>query len=186
MMIIPKYKLYFSYKQKHISFQMTKAGRYGLEREDFDYSPATIRKSVERSLSRLHTSYLDVVYLHDVEFVADEVMPRREGDHRPALDTEAALYGLAPGQEAKVWGEGDQRVLNAYAELQKLQSEGVIKHIGITGNTNFSFFVPFVTLFPSFPSPASPSSPTSNFELRFLTNAHFINNYCAKILNTLS
>ncbi|PAV21138.1 Aldo keto reductase [Pyrrhoderma noxium] len=112
---------------------MTKAGRYGIEREDFDYSPATIRKSVERSLSRLHTSYLDVVYLHDVEFVADEVMPRREGDHRPALDTEAALYGLAPGQEAKVWGEGDQRVLNAYAELQKLQSEGVIKHIGITG-----------------------------------------------------
>ena len=145
---------------------MTKSGRYGLEREDFDYSPATIRKSVERSLSRLHTSYLDVVYLHDVEFVADEVMPRREGDHRPALDTEAALYGLAPGQEAKVWGEGDQRVLNAYAELQKLQSEGVIKHIGITGNTNFSFFVPFVTLFPSFPSPAPSSSPTSNFELR--------------------
>ncbi|OMP83220.1 D-arabinose 1-dehydrogenase [Diplodia seriata] len=46
---------------------MTKCGRVAADR--FDYSPAWIRQSVTRSLDRLHTSYLDVVFTHDVEFV---------------------------------------------------------------------------------------------------------------------
>lgn len=45
----------------------TKVGRVKLD--DFDYSPEWIRKSIARSLQRLGTSYLDVVFLHDVEFV---------------------------------------------------------------------------------------------------------------------
>ncbi|KAK4145661.1 Aldo/keto reductase family-domain-containing protein [Dichotomopilus funicola] len=48
-------------------FLVTKAGRIGIT--EFDYSPAWVRYSVLRSLRRLHTSYLDLVYLHDVEFV---------------------------------------------------------------------------------------------------------------------
>lgn len=36
---------------------------------EFDYSPEWVRYSVQRSLQRLGTSYLDVVYCHDVEFV---------------------------------------------------------------------------------------------------------------------
>ncbi|OAL25723.1 hypothetical protein AYO22_04712 [Fonsecaea multimorphosa] len=49
---------------------MTKVGRI---REDyFDYSPDWIRKSVARSLQRFGTSYLDVVFCHDVEFVGVE------------------------------------------------------------------------------------------------------------------
>lgn len=51
-------------------FVMTKCGRYGVW--EFDYSPATIRKSVARSCRRLGVEYLDVVYLHDVEFVGAE------------------------------------------------------------------------------------------------------------------
>lgn len=47
---------------------MTKVGR--IQETDFDYSPAWIRKSVARSLQRLHTDYLDVVFCHDVEFVS--------------------------------------------------------------------------------------------------------------------
>ncbi|KAK3316646.1 Aldo/keto reductase family-domain-containing protein [Apodospora peruviana] len=46
---------------------VTKAGRVVLD--EFDYSPAYIRYSVLRSLQRLHTPYLDLVYTHDVEFV---------------------------------------------------------------------------------------------------------------------
>jgi aryl-alcohol dehydrogenase-like predicted oxidoreductase len=46
---------------------LTKVGRIG--GSSFDYSPSWIRHSVRRSLHRLHTSYLDVVYCHDVEFV---------------------------------------------------------------------------------------------------------------------
>ncbi|KAK0628796.1 Aldo/keto reductase family-domain-containing protein [Bombardia bombarda] len=47
---------------------ITKAGRIVLD--EFDYSPAYIRYSVLRSLRRLHTPYLDLVYTHDVEFVS--------------------------------------------------------------------------------------------------------------------
>ncbi|KAJ5166652.1 D-arabinose 1-dehydrogenase [Penicillium canariense] len=46
---------------------LTKVGR--ISGASFDYSPAWIRHSVRRSLRRLHTEYLDVVYCHDVEFV---------------------------------------------------------------------------------------------------------------------
>ncbi|TKA62384.1 hypothetical protein B0A55_12369 [Friedmanniomyces simplex] len=49
---------------------MTKVGR--LKSDQVDYSPAWVRKSVTRSLRRLGTEYLDVVFCHDVEFVTDE------------------------------------------------------------------------------------------------------------------
>ncbi|KFA68454.1 hypothetical protein S40285_08679 [Stachybotrys chlorohalonatus IBT 40285] len=49
---------------------ITKAGRIGPK--EFDYSPEHISRSVLRSLERLHTSYLDLVYLHDAEFVTQE------------------------------------------------------------------------------------------------------------------
>ncbi|ODQ53705.1 NAD-dependent arabinose dehydrogenase [Saitoella complicata NRRL Y-17804] len=48
----------------------TKCGREPTN--EFDYTPSWIRKSVERSLERLHTSYLDVVYVHDVEFKTED------------------------------------------------------------------------------------------------------------------
>ena len=85
----------------------------------------------------MNTDYLDVVYLHDVEFIAEEIMPKRSGNHESALGVDAKLYGLAGGQEAKVWGKGDQVVLDAFDELRKLQSEGSIRRIGITGTRNF-------------------------------------------------
>lgn len=51
---------------------VTKCGR--LQLDDFDYSPQWIRKSVLRSLDRLGTTYLDLVYLHDIEFVQDDAI----------------------------------------------------------------------------------------------------------------
>ncbi|PCH41593.1 Aldo/keto reductase [Wolfiporia cocos MD-104 SS10] len=112
---------------------MTKCGRYGSRVADCDYSPATIRASVQRSLSRLHTDYLDAVYLHDVEFVATQVGPRVAGDPTLALTERKAEYGLVEGEEAKVWGAGDQQILDALAELRKMKDEGIVKSIGITG-----------------------------------------------------
>lgn len=50
-------------------FLCTKAGRIQLD--EFDYSRAAVRRSVLRSLQRLNTSYLDLVYMHDIEFVAE-------------------------------------------------------------------------------------------------------------------
>ncbi|KAF9971455.1 hypothetical protein BGZ73_005608 [Actinomortierella ambigua] len=48
----------------------TKVGRYGPKRVEFDYSPQRIRASVEESMRRMHTNYIDIVYAHDVEFVS--------------------------------------------------------------------------------------------------------------------
>ncbi|KAJ2738298.1 hypothetical protein H4R23_001242 [Coemansia sp. Cherry 401B] len=47
----------------------TKLGRYGYRQADFDYSAARVVDSVNESMRRLHTDYLDIVLCHDVEFV---------------------------------------------------------------------------------------------------------------------
>ncbi|KAL8993999.1 MAG: hypothetical protein Q9188_007185 [Gyalolechia gomerana] len=51
-------------------FLLTKVGR--ISGNEFDYSASWTRHSIQRSLERLHTDYLDVVYCHDVEFVSPE------------------------------------------------------------------------------------------------------------------
>ena len=48
-------------------FILTKVGR--VSKNSFDYSPQWIQHSVNRSCDRFRTSYLDVVYCHDAEFV---------------------------------------------------------------------------------------------------------------------
>jgi D-arabinose 1-dehydrogenase len=53
-------------------FLMTKVGR--VKSEEFDYSPDAVTRSVERSLARFNTPYLDVVFCHDVEFVSDDAV----------------------------------------------------------------------------------------------------------------
>ncbi|KAK9365727.1 NADP-dependent oxidoreductase domain-containing protein [Lipomyces kononenkoae] len=55
-------------------YLITKAGR--IAETQFDYSATWMRHSVQRSLKRLHTDYLDIVYAHDVEFVTlDDTLP---------------------------------------------------------------------------------------------------------------
>lgn len=44
----------------------TKAGRYG--ENNFDFSKKRIITSLEESLQRLGTDYVDILYLHDIEF----------------------------------------------------------------------------------------------------------------------
>lgn len=54
-------------------FLITKCGR--ISSDEFDYSKEWVHQSIQHSLRRLKTSYLDLVYCHDVEFVSeDEVM----------------------------------------------------------------------------------------------------------------
>lgn len=48
-------------------FLATKCGRYGLE--EFDFSYDRILRSIDESLARLQTDYIDVFQLHDIEFV---------------------------------------------------------------------------------------------------------------------
>ncbi len=58
----------------------TKAGRYGSDFTDFDFSASRIRESLEESFARLGVDYVDILYLHDIEFgdlqqVFDESIP---------------------------------------------------------------------------------------------------------------
>jgi D-arabinose 1-dehydrogenase len=64
---LPEVKKNFPREDYYI---LTKVGR--ISNSEFDYSPSWIRHSVNRSLARLNTTYLDVVYCHDVEFVSKE------------------------------------------------------------------------------------------------------------------
>ncbi|SHN26444.1 aldo/keto reductase [Gracilibacillus kekensis] len=59
----------------------TKAGRFG--ENNFDFSKKRIIKSLEESLQRLGTDYVDILYLHDIEFgsyrqVMEEGIPALE------------------------------------------------------------------------------------------------------------
>lgn len=45
-------------------FLATKCGRY----EDFDFSYKRVLESIDESLKRLHTDYVDVLQIHDIEF----------------------------------------------------------------------------------------------------------------------
>ena len=90
-----------------------------------------------RSLQRLGTPYLDLVLLHDVEFVASPMWPiPYSGDAARALDDKEgqADWGLLPDKGSKVWGSGDDTVLAAIRELFRMKAEGLVKNIGITGN----------------------------------------------------
>lgn len=56
----------------------SKCGRYGVL--EFDFSAKRVRTSVEDSLKRLHTDYLDLLQVHDVEFgsveqIVNETLP---------------------------------------------------------------------------------------------------------------
>ena len=56
----------------------TKCGRYGLD--DFDFSAGRVAASIDESLQRLQTDYVDLLLAHDVEFgdvrlIIDETIP---------------------------------------------------------------------------------------------------------------
>lgn len=68
---------------------LTKVGR--IAASSFDYSPSWVRYSVRRSLKRLHTPYLDVVYCHDVEFVTPQEVLEAVRELRRIRDTEGTI-----------------------------------------------------------------------------------------------
>ncbi|KAJ5558720.1 hypothetical protein N7535_009401 [Penicillium sp. DV-2018c] len=68
---------------------LTKVGR--IASSTFDYFPTWVRHSVRRSLRRLHTDYLDVVYCHDVEFVSPAEVLTAVRELRRLRDEEGLL-----------------------------------------------------------------------------------------------
>src|ERR1700683_3084431 len=47
-------------------FLATKAGRYGSEMKDFDFSAPRILASIDESLARMGVEYVDILHAHDI------------------------------------------------------------------------------------------------------------------------
>jgi L-galactose dehydrogenase len=63
-------------------FLATKVGRYGSEEKDFDFSPATVTRSVDESLKRLRVAHIDLIQCQDIEFAS---VPQLVEETIPAL-----------------------------------------------------------------------------------------------------
>ena len=70
-------------------FLITKCGR--VTSDEFDFSKGWIRQSIRSSLERLKTSYLDLVYCHDVEFVSEDEVIGAIRELRKIRDEEGAI-----------------------------------------------------------------------------------------------
>lgn len=70
-------------------FLITKCGR--VASDEFDYSKEWVYQSVQRSLQRLKTHYLDLVYCHDVEFVSEDEVMEAINELRRIRDTEGTV-----------------------------------------------------------------------------------------------
>lgn len=126
-------------------FLVTKCGRYGPLRSQFDYSPERIRTSIQQSLARLGTTYLDGALLHDAEFVSAQpaIALTDEGRWLAASavglsdkytpDEARRLLGIAPDDAARIRGPGDEAVLQAARTLFELKDAGVVRNVGISG-----------------------------------------------------
>lgn len=84
------------------------------------------------------TDYIDGVYAHDVEFIAEQVGQSGNGTITVDQDgnlreSDLAKWGLAPGDEGKIHGPGDEKVLEALGALFELKKEGKIKAVGFSG-----------------------------------------------------
>jgi D-arabinose 1-dehydrogenase len=100
---------------------LTKVGRVGAE--EFDYSAEWVRTSVARSLERLQTSYLDLVYCHDVEFVSPAEVLEAVRELRRLRDAGTIRYVGISGYPLDVLGELSELILKETGEpLDAVQS----------------------------------------------------------------
>jgi len=101
---------------------LTKVGRTGSE--EFDYSKEWVRQSVNRSLERLHSEYLDLVYCHDVEFVSPAEVLEAVRELRRLRDEEGTIrYIGICGYPLDVLGDMAELILRETGEpLDAVQS----------------------------------------------------------------
>jgi len=71
----------------------SKCGRYGLQ--EFDFSKKRILQSIDESLTRLKTDYLDLFQLHDIEFVDRQLIIE---------EAVPAIQEVVKSGKARFWG----------------------------------------------------------------------------------
>jgi D-arabinose 1-dehydrogenase len=94
---------------------LTKVGR--IASQEFDYSKEWVRQSISRSLERLHTDYLDLVYCHDVEFVSPAEVLEAVKELRRIRDEEGTIrYVGISGYPLDVLGDMAELILRETGE----------------------------------------------------------------------
>lgn len=112
-------------KRKDI-FLATKCGRYGLQ--EFDFSKDRIFKSIDESLSRLKTDYVDLFQLHDIEFVdknqiIDEAVPAIEEIKKSGKARYIGITGLPVRYLAQIAREVELDTVLSWAHYNLLEDE---------------------------------------------------------------
>lgn len=112
-------------KRKEI-FLATKCGRYGLQ--EFDFSKKRILKSIDESLSRLKTDYVDLLQLHDIEFVdksqiLEEAIPAIEEIKSSGKARYIGITGLPVRYLAQIAREVEIDTVLSWAHYNLLEDE---------------------------------------------------------------
>jgi D-arabinose 1-dehydrogenase len=114
-------------------YLISKVGRYGGTKDDFNYTADHVEKNVMTSLERLGTTYLDVALMHDVEFVSDQIGEEgSEGFGALQQLEEEESYEEGDAIPPKIL-PGDQKVLEAIETLFKLKRKGLVRNVGLSG-----------------------------------------------------
>lgn len=104
----------------------SKCGRYDLR--DFDFSRKRILQSIDESLSRLKTDYLDLFQLHDIEFVdksiiLEEAVPAIQEVVKSGKARFWGITGLPVRYMAKIASETNPDTVLSWAHYNLLEDE---------------------------------------------------------------
>jgi D-arabinose 1-dehydrogenase len=111
---------------------LTKVGR--IASAEFDYSKEWVRHSVSRSLERLRTGYLDLVYCHDVEFVSPAEVLEAVKELRRIRDEEGTIrYVGISGYPIDVLGDMAELILRETGEPLRNAGVDVVPNASILG-----------------------------------------------------
>jgi L-galactose dehydrogenase len=104
----------------------TKCGRYDVE--SFDFTAARIRLSIDESLKRLRTDYLDVFLAHDIEFVSaaqiiEEAIPTMRAIQQQGKARAIGITGLQLKMLRRVADAVPVDVILSYCRYNLLNTE---------------------------------------------------------------
>jgi L-galactose dehydrogenase len=126
-------------KRKDI-FLATKCGRYDVR--SFDFSAKRIMSSIDESLERLQTDYVDLFQLHDIEFVSkeqilNEAMPAIEKIKASGKARFIGISGLPVRYLAEIAKQVELDTVLSWAHYNLLQDEINNELVPLSKEKNF-------------------------------------------------
>ena len=131
-------------------FLATKCGRY--DEDNFDFSYRRILTSIDDSLRRLHTDYVDVYQLHDVEFIAreqvlNEAIPAALKVKEQGKARFVGITGLPVRYLAALVRELDVDTVLSWAHYNLLEDEINDELVPLFKEKGFGLIIPFHILY---------------------------------------